>query len=124
MVQRFAENYESTNQSSSESAREYADRAKDVAQDAGQQAKSVIDSVINYARANPTEAIVVAAGAALALGLLVGYPRLQTKQERMAREFERRVRKAYADVQREAPDSHSWDRLTEWAKSNLPASLR
>jgi hypothetical protein len=67
MAHRYAENFENTDQSN-----------PDVALDASGQAKSVVDSVINYARANPAEAIVVAAGAALALGLIVGYPSLQT----------------------------------------------
>ena len=111
MVHRFAEDYESTDQSGPEGVR------------ASKQPNGVVDRLINYARANPTEAIVVATGAALALGLIVGYPRLQTKQERMAREFERRVRQAYADVH-SAPDSHTWDRLSEWAKANLPTALR
>jgi hypothetical protein len=115
MVQRFAENYESTNQAGS--------KAKDdLASEAGARAQTVFNSVTSYVRANPTEALVVAAGVAFAIGAIYALPRMQSREERIARDFERRVRQAYQHAQQSA-DTHTWDRLTDWVRQNLPSRI-
>jgi hypothetical protein len=110
MVQRFAEDYEDT---------EYTRKTQGIAEDAGPQARNIAESFTNYVRANPTEALVMAAAAAFVIGALIALPRMQSKNERIARDFERRVRQAYEDAQRAQDSSPTWDKLAEWFSANL-----
>lgn len=111
MVHRFAEDYESTEQ--------YADKARALADDESSQVRNLLETVTNYIRNKPTEALMIAGGAAFVIGALYAIPRFQGKEARIARDFERRVREAYEDSQRAQESTMTWDKVMEWVSTNL-----
>jgi hypothetical protein len=119
MVQRFAENNESGSQPSSDVGGQYADKAKALADDASSQARNLLETVTNYIRNKPTEALMIAGGAAFVIGALYAIPRFQSKDARIARDFERRVRQAYEEARSAQESTMTWDKVMEWVSTNL-----
>jgi hypothetical protein len=118
MAQSYAENYSSKDQKAT--AGEYASQAKDFAEDAKQEARTLVDRVVSYAKANPLEAIAIAAGAAFVAGGIILGPRLFKGPSR-GEQFERLLSDAYRQAERARDDSTTWNRLSEWVRSNVPS---
>ena len=104
MVQRFAE---------------HETQGEDTSLRAEHQSRDIWQTVTQYVRANPTEALAVAGGIAFVVGALIALPLMQSKQQRIANNFERRVRDAYDEAQQAQENSWVWDKLMERAGATL-----
>lgn len=84
------------------------------------QTRDIWQTITDYVRANPTEALAIAGGgAAFVIGALIALPLMQSKQQRIANDFERRVRQAYDEAQQAQESSWIWDKLMEKAGATL-----
>ena len=108
------------NHAETDELREYAKKATEVAQSAKQEARSLVDNVVTYAKANPLEAMAIAAGVAFVAGAVIVAPRLlkgPTREE----QIKRLLSDAYREAERVRDDAPTWNRLSEWVKSNVPS---
>lgn len=123
MVRAQAQKFTDQDQAQTDELREYAKKATETAQAAKQEARSLVDNVVTYARANPLEAMAIAAGVAFVAGAVIVAPRLlkgPTREEQL----KRLLSDAYREAERVRDDSPTWNRLSDWVKSNVPSYNR
>ena len=119
MTRSYAENYSSSDQRSTDKVEDLKNKATEVAQDVSKEARTLVDQVVAYTKANPVEAAAIAAGVALVAGAVFLGPRLL--QSRQERDYERLLRQAYREAERIRDDSTTWNRLTDWVRTNVPS---